>query len=130
MTDESIIGPDDQVHKWWFFSPRTPDTARKVKRSTPSGYWKKTGIDRKVKARDTDREIGSKKTLVFHGGRGKKGVKTNWVIHEYHLLPNDVLNLFLILLKFTRYMNFDNISCEKYSYNNMQKHSFKSFHES
>ncbi|KAI6677596.1 hypothetical protein NL676_038392 [Syzygium grande] len=103
---ESIIGLDDQVQEWWFFSPHAP---QQVTRSTPSGYWKKTGIDRMVKARDTDREIGSKKTLVFHKGRGKKGVKTNWVIHEYHLLPNHLNRTYVLCrLKHKRDEKADN----------------------
>ncbi|XP_048135622.1 protein NTM1-like 9 [Rhodamnia argentea] len=83
---ESVIFPYDKVREWWFFCPQTTE---QVKRSTPSGYWKKTGTDRNVKARYTNRVIGTKKTLVFHEGRGKKGVKSNWVIHEYHLPDDD-----------------------------------------
>ncbi|KAF8012533.1 hypothetical protein BT93_I0636 [Corymbia citriodora subsp. variegata] len=89
LTGESIIPKDDQVQEWWFFCPHTPD---RVKRSTPSGYWKKTGVDQKVKDRNTDSVIGNKKILVFHRGQGKKGIKTNWVMHEYHLPTNDVVN--------------------------------------
>ncbi|KAF8019624.1 hypothetical protein BT93_G0340 [Corymbia citriodora subsp. variegata] len=83
---ESIIRPDDRVQEWWFFCLQIP---QQVKRTTPSGYWKKTGADRNVKARDV--KIGTKKTLVFHIRQGSKGVKTNWVIHEYHLLTKDDL---------------------------------------
>ncbi|XP_056159363.1 uncharacterized protein LOC115667788 isoform X4 [Syzygium oleosum] len=86
MTGESIIPPDDKVQQWWFFCLQTP---QQVKRSTPSGYWKKTGPNRNVKARDMSRVIGNKKTLVFHIGRGSEGINTKWVIHEYHLLTND-----------------------------------------
>ncbi|KAF8019595.1 hypothetical protein BT93_G0320 [Corymbia citriodora subsp. variegata] len=82
---ESIIRPDDRVQEWWFFCLQMP---QQVKRTTPSGYWKKTGADRNVKARDV--KIGTKKTLVFHIRQGSKGVKTNWVIHEYHLLTKDL----------------------------------------
>ncbi|XP_056163513.1 NAC domain-containing protein 91-like isoform X3 [Syzygium oleosum] len=84
---ESIIHLDDKVQEWWFFCLQTP---QQVKRSTPSGYWKKTGKDRNVKARDTNRVIGTKKTIVFHIGRGSEGVRTNWVIQEYHLLIKDI----------------------------------------
>ncbi|KAF8020606.1 hypothetical protein BT93_G1137 [Corymbia citriodora subsp. variegata] len=90
---ESIIRPDDQVQECWFFSPHTP---QKVKRSTPSGYWKKTGDPKEVKARDASTVIGTKEYLVFYKGRSKNGIKTNWVIHECHGLASDVLNLFLL----------------------------------
>lgn len=90
LTGESIICLDDKVQEWWFISLQTP---QQVKRLTPSGYWKKTGKDRNVKARDANRVIGTKKTLVFHIGRGSGGVRNNWLIHEYHLLAKDVLSL-------------------------------------
>lgn len=107
MTGESIIPPDNKVQEWWFFCLQTPQQGR---RSTPSGFWKKTGTDRNVKARDTHRVIGTKKTLVFHKGRGSNGISTKWVIHEYHLLANEVLNLSLSFICsnifiFTRCMN-------------------------
>ncbi|KAF8019598.1 hypothetical protein BT93_G0323 [Corymbia citriodora subsp. variegata] len=82
---ESIIRPDDRVQEWWFFCLQIH---QQVKRTTPSGYWKETGADRNVKARDV--EIATKKTLVFHIREGSVGIKTNWVIHEYHLLTKDL----------------------------------------
>ncbi|XP_030531954.1 NAC domain-containing protein 2-like [Rhodamnia argentea] len=106
----SMIGLDDQVQEWWFFCPYTP---QQVKRSTPSGYWKKTGADRNVKARNTSRVIGTKKTLVFHRGRGTKGVKTNWVIHEYHLLTIDSNRTYVLCrLKHKRDEKADNSTPE------------------
>ncbi|KAI6678279.1 hypothetical protein NL676_039075 [Syzygium grande] len=103
---ESIIPPDDKVQQWWFFCLQTP---QQVKRSTPSGYWKKTGPNRNVKARDMSRVIGNKKTLVFHIGRASEGISTKWVIHEYHLLTNDLnRNYVLCCLKHTRDEKADN----------------------
>ncbi|KAF8019639.1 hypothetical protein BT93_G0352 [Corymbia citriodora subsp. variegata] len=107
---ESIIRLDDKVQEWWFFCPQTPQQA---KRSTPSGFWKKTGNDRNVKARDANRVIGSKKTLVFHKGRGSRGVKTNWVIHEYHLPPKDLNRTYVLCrLKHKRDEKADNSTAE------------------
>ncbi|KAI6677597.1 hypothetical protein NL676_038393 [Syzygium grande] len=60
-----------------------------VTRSTPSGYWKKTGEDKKVREKETGTVIGTKKILVFYEGQGKNGVKTNYVVHEYHLHGDD-----------------------------------------
>ena len=32
--------------------------------------------------------IGVKKALVFYKGRPPKGIKTNWIMHEYRLANN------------------------------------------
>ncbi|XP_056159380.1 NAC domain-containing protein 62-like [Syzygium oleosum] len=107
---ESIIPPDDKVQEWWFFCLQT---SQQAKRSTPSGYWKKTGPDRNVKARDTNRVIGTKKTLVFHKGRGSRAINTKWVIHEFHLLANDLnRNYVLCWLKHTQDEKADNSTPE------------------
>ncbi|XP_048134809.1 uncharacterized protein LOC115746578 isoform X3 [Rhodamnia argentea] len=88
--EQSIIPSDDKVQEWWFFCPKMPQ----VRRSTRLGFWKKTGVDRSIKARDNNREIGTRKLLVFHKGRSPKGIKTNWVVHEYHLLTDNLDELF------------------------------------
>ncbi|KAK7349362.1 hypothetical protein VNO77_06676 [Canavalia gladiata] len=89
----SKIKSDD--HQWFFFSPLglkfTNDTRNRCNRKTKAGYWKPTGKDRSVKTRGTNNVIGTKKTLVFYMGRSSHGIKTNWVIHEYHAvtIPHD-----------------------------------------
>ncbi|KAL4652282.1 hypothetical protein ACB092_01G221400 [Castanea dentata] len=80
----SVIKSDDP--EWFFFSPRDFKNSKSNRRNraTQSGYWKVTGKDRKIKARGTNNVIGTMKTLVFYGGRVRGGVRTNWVMHEYH----------------------------------------------
>ncbi|CAA7013060.1 unnamed protein product [Microthlaspi erraticum] len=78
---------------WYFFSPREYTSAKKTaaKRTTGYGFWKATGKDRTIKdRRGNGVEIGIKKTLVYHQGRTPNGVRTPWVMHEYHItcLPN------------------------------------------
>ncbi|KAK1679619.1 hypothetical protein QYE76_040467 [Lolium multiflorum] len=74
--------------EWYFFSPRDrkyPNGAR-PNRAATSGYWKATGTDKPILASGTGREkVGVKKALVFYRGKPPKGLKTNWIMHEYRL---------------------------------------------
>ncbi|THU59779.1 hypothetical protein C4D60_Mb07t05650 [Musa balbisiana] len=73
--------------EWYFFSPRErkyPNGYR-PNRAAASGYWKATGIDKPVVTSSGNSSIGVKKALVFYKGRPPKGVKTNWIMHEYRL---------------------------------------------
>ena len=75
-------------HEWYFFSPRDrkyPNGAR-PNRAATSGYWKATGTDKPILASTGSREkVGVKKALVFYRGKPPKGLKTNWIMHEYRL---------------------------------------------
>ncbi|KAF8398626.1 hypothetical protein HHK36_017557 [Tetracentron sinense] len=71
--------------EWYFFSPRDrkyPNGAR-PNRAAASGYWKATGTDKPISA--SNKNIGVKKALVFYKGRPPRGIKTNWIMHEYRL---------------------------------------------
>ncbi|KAK7286519.1 hypothetical protein RJT34_21571 [Clitoria ternatea] len=81
--------------EWYFFSPRDrkyPNGAR-PNRAAASGYWKATGTDKTIVASlpggGSQDCIGVKKALVFYKGRPPKGVKTNWIMHEYRLVDNN-----------------------------------------
>ncbi|KAK7290607.1 hypothetical protein RIF29_05152 [Crotalaria pallida] len=85
--------------EWYFFSPRDrkyPNGAR-PNRAAASGYWKATGTDKTIVTSSlagggrggAQENIGVKKALVFYKGRPPKGVKTNWIMHEYRLLDNN-----------------------------------------
>ena len=72
---------------WFFFSPVDFKylKSKRFNRTTKCGFWKATGKDRDIRTGDTDNTvIGTKKTLVYYQGRVSCGVKSNWVIHEYH----------------------------------------------
>ncbi|CAJ1953407.1 unnamed protein product, partial [Sphenostylis stenocarpa] len=78
--------------EWYFFSPRDrkyPNGAR-PNRAAASGYWKATGTDKNIVASlmagGVREHFGVKKALVFYKGRPPKGVKTNWIMHEYRLV--------------------------------------------
>ncbi|XWS42644.1 hypothetical protein CRYUN_Cryun16bG0031500 [Craigia yunnanensis] len=83
--------------EWYFFSPRDrkyPNGAR-PNRAAASGYWKATGTDKVIVTSSmvaggvgVQENIGVKKALVFYKGRPPKGIKTNWIMHEYRLAEN------------------------------------------
>ncbi|KAJ0237116.1 NAC domain-containing protein [Hirschfeldia incana] len=75
--------------EWYFFSPRDrkyPNGAR-PNRAAASGYWKATGTDKLIVVPNggVHEKIGIKKALVFYKGKPPKGVKTDWIMHEYRL---------------------------------------------
>ncbi|GKC61276.1 NAC transcription factor 56-like protein, partial [Tanacetum coccineum] len=80
--------------EWYFFSPRDrkyPNGAR-PNRAATSGYWKATGTDKPVMTAGGTHKVGVKKALVFYGGKPPKGVKTNWIMHEYRLMDNKTIS--------------------------------------
>ncbi|XP_030453088.2 NAC domain-containing protein 2-like [Syzygium oleosum] len=86
--------------EWYFFSPRDrkyPNGAR-PNRAAASGYWKATGTDKVIvassaaSAHQYHEKLGVKKALVFYKGKPPKGVKTNWIMHEYRLAESPAYN--------------------------------------
>ncbi|XP_051127086.1 NAC domain-containing protein 2-like [Andrographis paniculata] len=74
--------------EWYFFSPRDrkyPNGSR-PNRAAGTGYWKATGADKPVGKPKT---LAIKKALVFYAGKAPRGVKTNWIMHEYRLANVD-----------------------------------------
>ncbi|KAF0909322.1 hypothetical protein E2562_035186 [Oryza meyeriana var. granulata] len=71
--------------EWYFFTPRDrkyPNGSR-PNRAAGTGYWKATGADKPVV--HGGRTAGIKKALVFYHGKPPRGVKTEWIMHEYRL---------------------------------------------
>ncbi|XP_024540945.1 protein CUP-SHAPED COTYLEDON 2 [Selaginella moellendorffii] len=73
--------------EWYFYTlrDRKYPTGMRTNRATEAGYWKATGKDRNINSSRTSCLVGMKKTLVFYRGRAPKGLKSNWIMHEYRL---------------------------------------------
>ncbi|EPS64902.1 hypothetical protein M569_09876 [Genlisea aurea] len=94
------VGDDE----WYFFTPRDRKyhNGSRPSRSTPTGYWKATGVAVDIfNTRDLDivNPIGKKRTLVYYvGAPNDKNAKTSWTMQEYTLIgerrtrlgPNDM----------------------------------------
>ncbi|KAG2285683.1 hypothetical protein Bca52824_045287 [Brassica carinata] len=79
--------PGDCESERYFFSTREAKypNGNRSNRSTGSGYWKATGIDKQIGGKKL---VGMKKTLVFYKGKPPNGTRTNWVLHEYRILDS------------------------------------------
>uniref|UniRef100_A0A0D9YTM0 NAC domain-containing protein n=1 Tax=Oryza glumipatula TaxID=40148 RepID=A0A0D9YTM0_9ORYZ len=68
-------------NQWYFFCHLTQS------RTSSNGHWSPIGVDETV--RSGGRNVGLKKTLLFSIGEPSEGIRTNWIMHEYHLLDGD-----------------------------------------
>lgn len=73
--------------EWYFYCPRDRKyrNSARPNRVTGAGFWKATGTDRPIYSSEGAKCIGLKKSLVFYKGRAAKGIKTDWMMHEYRL---------------------------------------------
>ncbi|XP_059444648.1 transcription factor JUNGBRUNNEN 1-like isoform X2 [Corylus avellana] len=74
--------------EWYFYCKRGRKYRNSIRpnRVTGSGFWKATGIDKPVYSA-VGECIGLKKTLVYYRGSAGKGLKTDWMMHEFRLPP-------------------------------------------
>ncbi|XP_050238172.1 protein FEZ-like [Mercurialis annua] len=72
--------------EWYFYCPRDRKyrNSARPNRVTGGGFWKATGTDRPIYC-SQGKCIGLKKSLVFYKGRATKGMKTDWMMHEFRL---------------------------------------------
>ncbi|EOA27680.1 hypothetical protein CARUB_v10023833mg [Capsella rubella] len=82
--------PGDCDSERYFFSTKEAKypNGNRSNRSTGSGYWKATGIDKQIGKKKL--VVGMKKTLVFYKGKPPNGTRTNWVLHEYRLVDSQL----------------------------------------
>ncbi|CAH8303343.1 unnamed protein product [Eruca vesicaria subsp. sativa] len=79
--------PGNFENERYFFSTREAKypNGNRSNRATESGYWKATGIDKRVVTSRGNQIVGLKKTLVFYKGKPPHGYRTDWIMHEYRL---------------------------------------------
>ncbi|CAL1391085.1 unnamed protein product [Linum trigynum] len=73
-------------NEWYFFTPRDRKYkhGKRPNRAAGDGYWKATGADKPVR-KASGAKVGYKKALVFYRGKPPRGIKTNWIMHEYRV---------------------------------------------
>lgn len=79
--------PGDWEQERYFFTTREAKyrNGNRPNRATGSGYWKATGLDKRILLSKTNQVVGMKKTLVFYRGKPSNATKTDWIMHEYRL---------------------------------------------
>lgn len=90
INDDYFCGQEELASsgekEWYFYCPRDRKYRNSVRpnRVTKAGFWKATGTDRPIYSSE-GKCIGLKKSLVFYRGRAAKGIKTDWMMHEFRL---------------------------------------------
>ncbi|KAF9605614.1 hypothetical protein IFM89_017957 [Coptis chinensis] len=76
---------EDDEKEWYFFTSRDRKyrNGSRPNRAAGDGYWKATGADKDIISKKTSALIGHRKALVFYKGKPGKGIKSNWIMHEY-----------------------------------------------
>ncbi|KAL5757860.1 hypothetical protein ACOSP7_020471 [Xanthoceras sorbifolium] len=82
--DLAVKYKPQEGHQWYFFTSRDRKYAKgnRPNRAAGDGFWKATGVEKKIYNNKKDL-IGVKSPLVFFKGKPPKGDKTNWLMHEY-----------------------------------------------
>ncbi|CAL9102407.1 unnamed protein product [Musa textilis] len=87
LPDKALFGQKE----WYFFTPRDrkyPNGSR-PNRAAGKGYWKATGADKPISPKGSKTTVAIKKALVFYYGKAPRGVKTDWIMHEYRVADTD-----------------------------------------
>ncbi|KAH9604563.1 hypothetical protein KSS87_010860 [Heliosperma pusillum] len=125
LPSKAIFGENE----WYFFSPRDrkyPNGAR-PNRAATSGYWKATGTDKPIVTSIGNQKVGVKKALVFYGGKPPRGIKTDWIMHEFRIIDanhnSKTPHSFGALSKKASLRLDDWVLCRIYKKNNTQRPS-------
>ncbi|KAJ4787342.1 NAC domain protein [Rhynchospora pubera] len=119
LPDKALFGD----REWYFFSPRDRKYPNGIRpnRAAASGYWKATGTDKPIHRSNGNENIGVKKALVFYKGRPPKGLKTNWIMHEYRLADAQSSNTYRPMKFRETSMRLDDwVLCRIYKKSNQQ----------
>lgn len=83
--------PGNLEQERYYFSTREAKypNGNRSNRATGSGYWKATGIDKKIVSSRGNKVVGMKKTLVFYRGKPPHGSRTDWIMHEYRFVSTE-----------------------------------------
>lgn len=79
-----------------FYYCRGDLNGKRNNRRTKDGFWKVTGEGRKPQESDQIKWL--KRILVYHIGKQKSADKTDWAMHEYQIISNQVCSSCLALI--------------------------------
>ncbi|KAG5593500.1 hypothetical protein H5410_044014 [Solanum commersonii] len=90
IQEKCRIGSTPQ-NDWYLFSHKDKKypTGTRTNRATAAGFWKATGRDKVIHS--NCKRIGMRKTLVFYKGRAPHGQKSDWIMHEYRLIDDNII---------------------------------------
>ncbi|MFS7959146.1 putative transcription factor NAM family [Helianthus anomalus] len=96
-----ILNLGDCEQERFFFTTKEVKypNGNRSNRATLSGYWKATGLDKKIVSSENNQFVGMKKTLVFYKGKPSHGSRTDWIMHEYRLATPQPNNLTKVICK-------------------------------
>ncbi|XP_047324614.1 NAC domain-containing protein 2-like [Impatiens glandulifera] len=126
LPDQAVFGEKE----WYFFTPRDRKYPNGVRpnRAAVSGYWKATGTDKPIYS--SSKYVGVKKALVFYTGRPPKGLKTDWIMHEYRLTDGSRTSQPLPKPKHTKSMRLDDwVLCRIYKKKSCLTRAINDHHE-
>ncbi|CAI9113139.1 OLC1v1013685C1 [Oldenlandia corymbosa var. corymbosa] len=81
-----LPGDQDQSRYFFYNKEAKYPAGNRINRVTEAGYWKATSVEKQIVSSKRKPLVGLRKTLVFYVGKPQRGIKTDWIMHEYRII--------------------------------------------
>ncbi|CAI9113138.1 OLC1v1013684C1 [Oldenlandia corymbosa var. corymbosa] len=81
-----LPGDQDQSRYFFYNKEAIYRAGNRINRVTEAGYWKTTGVEKQIVSSKRKPLVGLRKTLVFYVGKAQRGIRTDWIMHEYRII--------------------------------------------